>query len=272
MPERLAFCRQNVRRDVKMSLLDQAEPHSHLVQLYGSDEAGLAKNVGRYLVDGLKRGDGLLVIATQTHRAAFYREINYLGSNPDAIVFLDAQETLDKFMVSGQPDWRLFEKTVAEAKDALPDQQRFRAYGEMVGILWTAGRYSAAIQLEKFWNKLLNSHNFNLFCAYPIDVFSTEFQIAPLDALLCAHTHLVPAGMNGDLDSALDQSMDDFLGRRAAGLRPLMEVNLRPSWAVMPRAEANILWLRNNLPEEADMIVARARQYYQTSQVRACCP
>jgi hypothetical protein len=253
-----------------MSLLEDAEPHSHLVQLYGSDEAGLAKNVARYLVEGLKRDEGLLVIATSAHRAAFSREIQYLGSNPEAVVFRDAQETLNRFMIRGQPDCELFEKTVGEAMAAVRDHAGFRAYGEMVGILWNSGQYAAAIQLEKFWNKLLNSHNFNLFCAYPIDVFGSEFQIAPLDALLCAHTHLVPSAVTGDLDSALEQSMDDVLGRRAAGLRPLMEANFRPSWALMPKAEANILWLRNNLPEEADKIVARARQYYQTSQMRAC--
>jgi hypothetical protein len=256
-----------------MSLLEQAEPHGHLVQLYGSDEAGLAKNVGRYLVEGLKRGDGLLVIATPAHTAAFAREIMNLEYDSEAVVSLDAEDTLNQCMVRGQPNWDLFEKTVGAAMRTVrkePDHVGFRAYGEMVGILWNEGRYAAAIQLERFWNKLLNINNFSLFCAYPIDVFSNEFQIAPLDALLCAHTHLVPAGRNGDLDLAIDQSMDDVLGRRATGLRQLMEANFRPSWAVMPKAEANILWLRNNLPDEAEKIVARARKYYQTSQLRPC--
>jgi len=240
----------------------------HLVQLYGADEAGLTKNVGQYLVEGLERNEAALVIAKPAHRAAFAHEIKRLGSDPEAVVFLDAQEALNQFMLRGQPDWDLFVKTVGAVRKE-SDHARFRAYGEMVDLLWTSGQYVAAIQLERFWNKLLNSNDFSLFCAYPIDVFSNEFQIAPLDALRCAHTHLVPAGRNGDLDSALEQSMDDVLGRRAVGLRSLMESNFRPSWAVMPKAEANILWLRNNLPEEADTIVARARQYYQTLQLRA---
>lgn len=248
-------------------LLDQPEQQAHFVQLYGADESSLAKNVGHYLREGTKRGDGLLVIATKAHTEAFKREINGLTA-----VFLDAHETLARLLVRGQPDWSLFESAVGAAMRQVqtpPGHVGFRAYGEMVGILWKAGLYAAAIQLEKFWNRQLKSNHFNLFCGYAIDVFSNEFQIAALDALLCAHTHVVPAGQNGDLESAIDRSMDDILGRRAAGLRLLMEANFRPSWARLPRAEASILWLRNSLPDEADKILARARQYYQVSQLRS---
>jgi len=84
----------------------------------------------------------------------------------------------------------------------------------MVGILWKAGRFSAAILLEQFWNDLLSRSPFNLFCAYPIDVFEQDFRPAHLDALLCAHTHLLPTAANEDLDSAIDRAMDEILGRR----------------------------------------------------------
>jgi hypothetical protein len=261
------FWRKTYPGDVKMS----SQP-LHLVQLYGSDESGLTKRVGQYLVEGLRRGDGTLVIATPSHRANFFQEISSLGSEPEAVLFLDAQETLSQFMVRGQPNWHLFETTVGTAMRMLrrnPDYTGFRVYGEMVGILWERGQYGASIQLEKFWNAVLSPLDLTLFCAYPIDVFSSEFQIAPLDALLCSHTHLVPTGKNGDLDSAIEHSMDDFLGRRAVGLRQLMEANFRPSCAVLPSAEARILWIRNNLPDEADRIVERARQYYQNSRERA---
>jgi hypothetical protein len=44
-----------------------------------------------------------------------------------------------------------------------------------------------------------------------------------------------------------------------------MKANYRPSWGIVPRGEAVILWLRNNLPDYADEILSRARRYY-----RAC--
>jgi len=147
---------------------------------------------------------------------------------------------------------------------ARADITGLRAYGEMVGLLWNTGKYSGAIRLEKFWNKFLESNSFSLFCAYPIDVFGSEFQIGGLDAILRAHTHFVPAGM--DLENAVDQSMNEILGRRAEGLRSLIKTNFQPSWASMPRAEATILWLRNSLSDEAEEILARARLRYRASQ------
>jgi hypothetical protein len=243
--------------------------------LYEADEGLLTRNVSHYLWEGLNRGDGLLVIATPARNEAVVRRLQELGADPEVAVqekrlsFLDAQETLAQFMIHGQPEWELFENTIGAAMrevQALAGYAGLRAYGEMVGVLWKARQFSAAIRLEQCWNQLLASKGFNLFCGYPIDIFGGEFHIAAVDALLCAHTHLLPAGRNGDIESAIDRSMDEILGSRAQGLRLLMKANFRPSWAVMPRGEASILWLRNNLPGDADEILARSRQYYQQAQ------
>ena len=91
-----------------------------------------------------------------------------------------------------------------------------------------------------------------MFCGYPIDVFGSEFQIGGLDAILRAHTHFLPAGTNQDLENAVDQSMNEILGRRAEGVRSLIKASSQPSWAAIPRAEATILWLRNSLSDEAE--------------------
>jgi hypothetical protein len=136
----------------------------------------------------------------------------------------------------------------------------------MVGLLWKAGKYSAAIRLEKFWNRLLQANSFSLFCAYPIDVFGNEFQMGALDAILRTHTHLLPAGTHEDLERAIDESMNEILGRRAEGLRSLISANFRPSWATVSRAESTILWLRSNLGDDAEEILVRARLRYRASQ------
>jgi len=39
-----------------------------------------------------------------------------------------------------------------------------------------------------------------------------------------------------------------------------MKEDDRPDWAAIPRAEGIVFWLRRSLPEEADAILARARQ------------
>ena len=140
-----------------------------------------------------------------------------------------------------------------------------RAYGEMVGILWKARQFAAAIRLEQLWNKLLEQSSFSLYCAYAIDVFGREFEVANLHDVLCAHTHLVPSQPDGRLELALDRSMDEIPGEKAASLRVLIKANSRPGWAVIPTAENIVLWLRKNLPKQADQIVDRARFHYDLS-------
>ncbi len=251
-------------------LLEASGPHGHIVQLYQADERVLTKNVTRYLWKGFKKGDGLLVIATREHREDFCRRLLQMGADPQAVisdgrlVLLDAKETLARFMVDGQPDWHLFESTLRTAmlqvRRATADAG-LRAYGEMVGILWQAGQISAAIRLEAFWNKLLRSGGFQLFCGYPIDVFGKDFHTEAVDALLCAHTHLVTAGENGDVETALNRAMDEVLGPETGKLE-ISEATGRPSWAAMPRAEAAILSLRSHRPDQADEVLTRARHHY----------
>jgi hypothetical protein len=231
--------------------------------------------VSTYLWEGLKRGDGLLVVATSEHLDHIPRLLEELGADHEnavrdgRLVFLDAQETLDRFMIDGQPDWDRFEASVGSALREVQTRvngKGLRVHSEMGGILWKIGRRSVALRLEKFLNKLLKSITFNLFCAYPIDVFGKYFQIADLDGLLCAHTHLLPAGKEADLTTAVNRAMDEILGSRVERLRPLMKANYRPSWAAIPKAEAMVLWLRNNLPDYAHEILDRARQYYKGLQ------
>jgi hypothetical protein len=168
-------------------------------------------------------------------------------------------------MPDGRPDWENFERVVRQAmRQVCPahGSEGLRAYGEMVGVLWKARQFAAAIRLEQLWNKLLEQSSFSLYCAYAIDVFGKEFAVANLDNVLCTHTHLVPSQPDGTLEAALNRSMDEILGSKADALRILIKANYRPAWAVMPAAEAIVLWLRKNLPEQADHIVARARYHY----------
>jgi MEDS: MEthanogen/methylotroph, DcmR Sensory domain len=181
---------------------------------------------------------------------------------------------LARFMVNGQPDWDLFQNAVKEAMQGLQpwaEHAGLRAYGEMVGILWNARQFAAAVRLEQFWNKLLSQSRFSLYCAYAIDVFGKEFQISALDSLLCAHTHVVPAETDGRLEASLNTAMEEVLGPKTGGLRVLIKANYRPSWAVLPAGEGIALWLRNNLPEQADRILSRARQLYETPRVEMGC-
>ncbi len=229
-------------------LLERPHSGGHFVQLYEADEAALTKNVGMYVWEGLRRGEGALLIASAEHLTLFSRQLDRLGSDTQSLrqsgqlVFFDAEATLARFMVAGLPDWRLFEGAVSAAMKQVKPMETYaglRAYGEMVGILWKARQFAAAIRLEQMWNKLLERSAFSLYCAYAIDIFGKDLHLGGLDEILCTHTHLVPAEPNGDLETALDMALDDLLGPKADVLRIQVKANYRPAWAVMPNADGN---------------------------------
>jgi KaiC/GvpD/RAD55 family RecA-like ATPase len=180
-------------------LLDRAEPEEHLVQLYGGDDQLLTRNVSRYLAEGLKRGDGLVVIATSEHAEAVLRQLGHASTQASPalrdgrLVILDARATLDRFMVDGQPDRDLFRSVVGSVLHnvhARSSSGRLRAFGEMVGLLWVDGQRAAAIRLEGYWNELLSGSSCSLYCAYPIDIFDGGPETAGLEAVLSTHTHM----------------------------------------------------------------------------------
>ena len=134
-------------------ILERAEPKEHVVHLYGGDDELLADHVSRYLGEGLRRGDGLLVIATPAHTASITTRLIRDGGDVAAatragqLVVLDAAETLASFMIDGKPSRPHFEQVVGKAIDALRERLghgRVRAFGEMVGLLWCAGQVPAA--------------------------------------------------------------------------------------------------------------------------------
>src|SRR5438445_4296155 len=110
-------------------------------------------------------------------------------------------------MVGGRPDRGRFESVIGTVISDI------RAH------TGKAGQFSAAMRLKQFWRELLTEFGFNLFCAYPIDVFNEQFQTAAVNALLSVHTHLLPAGEDGSLEGAINLAMHEVLGARAEGLK-----------------------------------------------------
>ena len=253
-----------------LELAPRHDAGKHLVQFYDASPAVLVENVAAFIDEGLLLGESVVVIATTEHSDAFMTALSR-GSGElrsRRVVFLDAQATLDRLMRDGRPDWRRFEDVIGgtirglrRANPAAP----VRAYGEMVGLLWAAGRVEAAVQLEKFWNVLAGGEEFSLFCGYPIDVFADAFDVAHVHELLCAHTHVLPGGNASAMEAALDRAMSEVLGDQAEVVRRGAGAASHPAWGTVPGVEATILWLRNHQPAYAAEILSRASMYY-----RAC--
>ena len=252
-------------------MMTDDEPFGHVVQLYGEDEGPLCRNVCQFLGAGLAGGDGVLVIADSAHRDAFVCQLAADGHDAmqairtGRLVLLDSEALLGRFMVDGQPDWRLFELAVGGAVRAIAERlghSRLRAYGEMVGVLWRAGQRTADVLLEEYWNRLLEFGTIALFCGYPIDILGPGIDAATIEPLLCSHTRVVSHG-GASLERALERAVTEVLG---AADRP--QAGPAATRAALPNAEATVLWIRRTLPDRADEILERAR-HYQNASLRA---
>ncbi len=148
-------------------------PCDHVLQIYENDKIFLDSLEG-FVGSGLLAGDGVIIIATAAHRAALEARMEKQGFDMSALtansqfIALDAQETLNKFMVNNWPDEKLFFKLINSLLERmLLLNGKVRAFGEMVAILWEQGFNGATVQLESLWNQLHKQDAFTLFCAYP---------------------------------------------------------------------------------------------------------
>ena len=179
------------------------ERGGHGVEFYAYD-AQIVEKVARFIAPALEGGSEVaVVIATDKHRRELESELSARGIDvtgairQQRYVALDAATTLSKLLVDGQPDPDRFVEVVGGAivkAQADCKCEHVRAYGEMVALLWLAGRPEAAIALEKMWNDLARRHSFTLLCGYPIAAFDpsqateiaevgrTHTQVAPIQA------------------------------------------------------------------------------------------
>jgi hypothetical protein len=192
----------------------------HAVRFY-ENEKSLAQIVGDFLAAGLTAGHPAIVVATAAARAAILRELASKGvdvaqlQRSGDLVLLDAQETLDTFMVDAKPDPARFKdvmcgvlsQTCGERSDCT-----VRIYGEMVDVLWKQGKQDAALRLEMLWNQLAASEAFSLLCGYAMGNFYKDIHV---DEVCQQHTHLIAASGKPEVIAAR---------------------KLPPQW---PRAEAN---------------------------------
>jgi len=251
-------------------ILEQPQCRGHFVQLYDNGSIALAENVALYLKEGLRQGDAVLVIATPENWQGIFQELVHSGADipqmleTNQLVVLDASETLANLLVDGQPDWGKMEEMAARwMRLARPTRSGggFRAYGEMVNLLWKARQFAAAVRLEQLWNRLLEHSSFSLYCSYAIDLFDSSIPASAVEGILGTHSHLLPTGGSGNLKLAVILAIHDVMGPDAAAV--WSTAKKAPSAVIMPDAEAMILGVRANVPEHADQILSRCRYHHQ---------
>ena len=192
--------------DGTAAFFEDPAAHSHAVQFYESD-AFLIETVAKFLTAGLKAGDRILVIASQDHIEAFTASLPASEASQaiaaGQLTFLDARQTLSKFIVGDMPYADLLRdvisRAISKAKGGDP-KVRLRAYGEMVDLLWRDGNSRAAIRLEELWNDAGADHEFSLLCAYVMGNFYKEGDAARFMEVCRTHSHVMPTESFTELD------------------------------------------------------------------------
>jgi signal transduction histidine kinase len=213
---------------------DAGESGSHAVHFY-VEESTLLDTISQSMGAALKARDSAIVIATSSHRTGLIERLESQGLNIGAISgqgrcrVLDAEATLGAFMSEGWPDSARFAETMGSIVEgaraaAGGENKRVVAFGEMVALLWARGQYSAALQLEGYWNDLLRDHSFSLHCAYPMTAFQSPEQRQGFLQICGEHSQVLSARIlksTTELERNLQQRQAERLPASNDGLRNL---------------------------------------------------
>lgn len=180
-----------------------AEPRmtEHFVQFYDND-AYLVSQVTGFIRAGFQAGDAVIVIAAKPRRDDLEKHLRpdivrastqHPGTEP--YLALDAEETLSKFMLDGQPDEQRFADYMGPVLERAAEKAngRLRVFGEMVNVLSGQGAHEAAIRLEGFWNNLARIHPMSIFCGYAMAAFPRGADGHAFLRVCDAHSRVSPA-------------------------------------------------------------------------------
>ena len=172
-------------------------PGAHEVQFY-SDDTSLVVSFSGLIEAALGAGNAVIVILTESHQKSHLQRLEAHGVDLAAaieqrsLILLDVAEALSKYMEAEGPNRErflsAFEPLIRDAEMG----QELVVLGEGVGILCAQGRVKAAIEVERLWNELAQTHTFHVHCAYPM---IKELTGEPY-ALICAeHSAVLTAAV-----------------------------------------------------------------------------
>lgn len=214
-----------VLSSLKMALFDPTAG-SHFVQIC-LNEVYQAATLTNYIKAGLINNEAVIVIARAPLRASVIFKLEAQGfdmqslKNKGQVKFFDAEFLLSGLLQNGALDEEAFYLSVElPAQAAKLKYGKVRTFGEMVDMLWQAGDYNLAVQLEELCSNLCERKKLTHFCTYLLNTLDPNSYGQSLERICRCHTHLVP--MNNPFNSNVSGSALDIFwtawNRVVAGL------------------------------------------------------
>jgi hypothetical protein len=250
------------------SFLIAAPAGSHFAQFY-TDARTLLDSVRLFVETGLRRGDGVVVIASADHTQRLLQCLAAAETDPEPLrrsgqlSLLEAEAVLDRFMRGGMPDWAAFRRVVGSAIESVgrAEAGTTRAYGEMVDVLWRQGKPEAAIRLEEYWNDLARLYPFSLFCGYRMDSCGESCYSTPLHEIGRTHSEIIATDEDEEFRNALDAACRDIFGIPLSQTLSLSGHEANPGEGRLPQGQRVMAWLMRNMPNTSAQVLELTRRY-----------
>ena len=249
-------------------LLRQPAPTDHILQLY-KDHRFLAEAVSVFIGSGMSSGEGAIVVAVPDHWKTLAPLLSGQGIDVPAaqergqLAVLDAAETLPGFMKEGTPDAKIFRQTAIGVINQVRAAgfAKVRWWGEMVNLLWEAGKVDAFVRLEELFTEVGRDYSVSVFCSVSMDPFDIESHATGLPGAMKTHSHMIPED-DGRLQASVDRAMMEVLGEsEAKSVAALIRMSVHPD-AKTAAALSTVLLLLKHLPQFAGEILSLAGLYY----------
>jgi diguanylate cyclase (GGDEF)-like protein len=181
--------------------------NDHLVCFY-EDDALLVKKLGHYIGTAIKNGNTAIAIATKDHLQQLNKilhDVALLDSEGHVSCghyqAVEAEQQLSSFMENGMPVEARFHRNIGNLIQLATKRHQGDIYvfGEMVAIVSNLkavvpdmDRYAAAIEIERYFNRLIEHVPFTLLCAYPMSSFPRASDSAQFKTICELHSGLLP--------------------------------------------------------------------------------
>jgi hypothetical protein len=158
-----------------------------------------ALEIAKFLFEGLKQGEGAVLIATLEHASQIESEIEKRGLNVRELsgaglwVLTEVRE-LVQALESGMTIATVVEsfiELVVRPAQRQSEKQRVRIYGEFVdGILSQIGNAEMAMEVERYGNELVSEGVATIYCGYSTNAFPDASFAKPFIKLCRLHNQI----------------------------------------------------------------------------------